>query len=886
MEIKTADNNFSHIFPLNLVSLKEFHSRTVVMYPTEMRLVTVFCLLLSINVYSQAVLSPALLIRESDADLTKTILSISVRQSNVFEHTYKNDIDIHAHLVAVNCFLVTLHHPDVLVHMQSDPNIVFIDLHRQAKPEAVLDFVNPAYNRITRARTAFPTLRGATRNASIKELNFDPANIDIVNRSFTTTVTPMAVEQHATNMAILVGGGGNSSYRALGVAPAVRFTASDFNNLFPDNAALFTGNDIYLQNHSYGVGVEKYYGNEAFAYDQQVSQLATMVHVFSTGNMGTFQSANGPYPNLTYGNLTGTFKQAKNVLVVTAVDSMLGVNTLNSRGPAYDGRVKPELTAYGQGGTSDAAAIVSGIVTLVQEKFDVMQGVLPDASMVKSILIATADDVGPAGIDFTYGYGSVNAYKALQLISDGQWATTNLTANDEVTIPINIPAAVAQIKIAVSWTDPAATPNAPVALVHDIDSQLEFGGNTYLPWVLSHYPLVDSLTALPKRKADHLNNAEYITLDHPVPGTYTLRLTSGSLANGSQSVSLAYWMDGDALFSWDFPLASDVVEGGSSNLLVWEAQPGQTGDLHVQLNGGDWTLVAPALLLDDYFYWDAPDTLARAQLKMQIGTTEVLSEEFLISPLIKMRTAFICADSLGLSWSAVNGATGYKMYTMGTQYLTATALTSDTIQVLSTVSSPYFTVAPMYNGVEGLKSETINYTLQGANCFLNAFSVLRLSGTQIHVQVRLSSAYQVNQVTLYKTTNTMTRELATFTAQNQILFDYDDTELIPGTMMYQAEIRFTNGKTILSDIISVPIEKVGGAILYPNPVTDDSDLNILTDGESKTFIILNASGQKLYEGEIEGIESSVDIVNLPTGLYFYQLRTEGKVTDAGRFVKY
>ncbi len=841
--------------------------------------------MLSVSAFGQNVLSPALLAGET-LDLKNTIFSISVKQPNVFKHNYQQRIDIHTHIDAANCFLVSLRKLETYEHMQRDSNIVFIDVHRQAKPEAVLDFVNPAYNRITSARASFPTLRGAAHNVSIKELNFDAANIDIVNRTFTTNVTPTSIDQHATNMAILLGGGGNSSYRALGVAPEVSFTASDFQNLFPDNASLFTDNDIYLQNHSYGVGVENYYGNEAFAYDQQVNQLPGLVHVFSAGNMGTFQSTSGPYPNLNFSNLTGTFKQSKNVLVVTAVDSTLGVNMLNSRGPAYDGRLKPELTAYGQGGTSDAAAIVSGIATLVQEKFEAMQGMLPETSMVKAILIATADDVGPSGIDFTFGYGSVNAYKALQLTADGQWAYANLSSYDEVTLPIVLPAGVSQIKIAVSWTDPAATPNAPVALVHDIDSQLELGADTYQPWVLSHYPTMDSLMALPRRKADHLNNVEYITLTDPVPGTYTLRLTSESLTTSSQSVAVAYWMDSDALFSWDFPRSTDVVEGGTATLLAWGAQAGETGDLHVQLNGGNWSLLAPALSLDDYFYWDAPDTLARAQLKMQIGTEELISEEFLISPLIKLRTAFICTDSVGISWAEVNGATGYKVFTMGTNYLSEISLTNDTLQVLSAISSPYFAVAPMFNDIEGLKSETIDYTLQGANCFLNAFSVLRLSGTQIHVQLRLSSSYQVSQVILYKTVNSLKRKLAIFTPQNQILFDYEDTELIPGTMMYQAEIRFTNGKTIVSDIINIPIENVDGAILFPNPVSDDSDLNILTNGESKIFIILNTAGQEMYHGEIEGVEFSVDIVNLPAGLYFYQLRTEGKVTDAGRFVKY
>ncbi|HEY5691554.1 MAG TPA: S8 family peptidase [Cyclobacteriaceae bacterium] len=857
------------------------------MYLAKQMFFAAFFALLGTMGYSQAVLSPALLAQEDSLEPTQTILSISVRDPRMFEQTYSAHLVIHKPLAAVNCFLVTMPAHSVFEQLKHDTNILFIDLlHRRVKPEAALDFVNPAFNRITQARTVFPLVRGAAHNISIKELSFDPNQIDIVNRTFTTPVSPSVQEQHATNMAILIGGGGNSSYRALGVAPQARLTSSDFQNLFPDEVDVFIGNRIYVQNHSYGAGIENYYGNEAFAYDQQASQQTSLMHIFSAGNKGTTGPTSGPYATLAYANLTGNFKQAKNVLVVTAVDSTLGVNALNSRGPAYDGRLKPELTAYGQGGTSDAAAIVSGIATLVQEKYEAMQAVLPATSLVKAVLIATAEDIGSAGIDFTYGYGSVNAYKALKLVDLGQYALANLTPNDAVSIPIKIPPGVAEIRIAICWTDPAALPNSSIALVNDIDSQLEFGTDIFLPWVLSTYPHIDSIEATPKRKADHLNTTEYITQSNPAPGTYTLKLSSGPLSTVSQSVSVAYWMTPDDLFSWDFPLSNDVMEGGASNLLVWEAQPGLTGDVYVQLNQGEWLLVAPSQSLDNYLYWETPDTLAHARLKMQIGSEAILSEEFLISPLIKLNTAFICTDSLGVSWNAVSAATEYKVYTMGTQYLAEANVTSETLKVFSPSGNLYYAVAPVLDGAEGLKSETINYTLQGASCFLNSFSAIRLTGTNIHIQLRLSSMYQISLVKIYKTVNSVTEVLTEYTP-NELLFDYDDSKLVPGTTMaYEAEITFNDGKTFRSDVIYVPIEKVDGAILYPNPVSDESDLNILSAGSNRIFMILDGSGRKVYEGKLQTIESSVDIINLPAGIYFYKLLTAGMVTDAGRFIKY
>jgi type VII secretion-associated serine protease mycosin len=59
-------------------------------------------------------------------------------------------------------------------------------------------------------------------------------------------------------------------------------------------------------------------------------------------------------------------------------------------------------------GTSDAAAIVSGVAALVRSKFPSMS-----AADVVVRLEATADDKGPPGRDSEYGYGIVDPVKAL-----------------------------------------------------------------------------------------------------------------------------------------------------------------------------------------------------------------------------------------------------------------------------------------------------------------------------------------------------------------------------------------------------------------------------------------------------------------------------------------
>ena len=521
----------------------------------------VFIFMFSIHLfgYSQERISQGL--REAlNQDLAPTVFSVSVKDTVLFIQQYASKVFILKRYRLAKVFSIRTSHKVVMKEMISDDNIVFIDNHRKAVEEGEYDYVNLGFNRISKAHHYFPDLLNATTRVSIKEQSFDPFNIDLINRSFKTSITPTVTSQHATTMAIRIAGSGNSSASGTGVAPAARITASDFENLLPDADQIFEDSDIHLQNHSYGVGIENYYGNEAVAYDQQVFQNPTLVHVFSVGNLGQSVPKEGVYKNLHQANLSGNFKQAKNVIVVNAVDTTFVVNTLNSRGPAYDGRLKPELTAFGQGGTSEAAAIVTGISALLQYTYQQVKNELPLASDIKAILIASADDKGPSGVDFTYGYGSVNAHKAIQLVALQHTSRLTLTSLEQTTFPIIVTSGVSELKVALVWTDVEALPNAKMAIVHDIDSHIQEGTNQYLPWVLSTVANSDSLAAPAKRKQDHLNTVEYFTIENPSAGQYQIVIQAPLLTTSSQTVSIAYWMEEQKTFQWDYPSGSNVLK--------------------------------------------------------------------------------------------------------------------------------------------------------------------------------------------------------------------------------------------------------------------------------------------------------------------------------------
>jgi Subtilase family len=838
--------------------------------------------------YGQQKFSPKfrhLSLRLSAHEMT---FSVCFRDSTRFYHDYKGGIEIINRYKPANVCTIRAGYDEVVNKFAGDPNILFVDIPGTATGESSLEHVNPGFNRITKLHHFFPGLDGNGISVSVKEKAFDTGDIDLTNRSFETAVSPAGTSQHATVIATLIAGAGNSSIKGRGVANGTQLTSSDFENLLPDPDEIFTGYGIHLQNHSYGVGIENYYGNEAMAYDQQVFANPELLHVFSAGNLGQIAPDDGTYKDINAANLSGTFKQAKNVLLVTAVDTTLMTNPMNSRGPAFDGRLKPELTAYGQGGTSDAAALVTGTSVVIQQTYEQENGNMPLASMVKAILIASADDIGPPGPDFVYGYGSLNAYRAVGLVRRHATAMVSLVSNDEKKIEVVIPSNTVQINAAVVWSDPPALPGSEKTLVHDIDAYLTDGTDAYLPWVLRSAANTDSLSFPAQRKKDTLNNVEYLTISDPAPGTYQLVIQAPELTTLSQQVSVAFWIEEASPFSWDYPSGSDILESKEKHVLFWDTHLGGLGRLDYQLNGGQWTVLQDKVDLSMPISWIPPDTLSPARLKMVVDNNEFLTDEFMISPALKVGVGFNCDSEFSLVWKPVAGAAGYEVYALGQQYMEKIATTENTSLTLAKSSgSEYFSVSPLFDNRAGLRSQTINYNAQGVFCYINFFNAERLDEKNIVVRLVLSTWLNIDHVVFSRLLNGVTEVLASFEPGSDLRLEYIDEDLYPGIMDYEAEISFTDGSSQKSEVSHVFIEDKRRAILFPNPVSGSPYINVLSKGGGLTLRVTDRIGKLLLEKELEEQLDYITIDHLSPGFYLYRLfDSGGSVIDAGKFVCY
>ena len=765
------------------------------------------------------------------------------------------------------------------------------EIPRTPKTEIVINTADPTLNRITTVRQRLPDLHGEGMRIVLKETLFDTTDVDLQFRYLPTRLAPATTAPHATIMATLIGGAGNSAPSGMGIAPRVMMGSSDFSRLLPDETACFSQYGIHTQNHSYGTGIENYYGMEAAAYDDQIYTTDTLLHVFSSGNIGNTAPASGLYNGLTgFANLSGTFKQAKNLLTVGGTDGANAVPALSSRGPAYDGRVKPEIVAYGEDGTSGAAALASGVSLLVQESYRNLQQRMPPASLVKAVLINSADDIGAPGVDFQSGFGALNAWQAVQTIREQRFSQGTVTNGNVYTQSLNIPSGISQAKITLCYTDPPAAVNSARALVNDLDLWLQdAAGNRYEPWVLSTAPLADSLNKSARHGRDSLNNVEQVTISLPAAGTYTIFVKGYRVTTTAQRFHLAWQLTPVQYFDWQYPSAGDALQTGKATPLRWQSSITGSGTISLSLdNGLSWQPVTTTTTIESgSSQWTPPETFGKAILKMETPSQSFLSAPFTLSPLPVMKAGFDCKDSAMLYWNSIPGASGYRVYAKNGPYLSSYIQQRDTIIVLQKqqANASYFAVSPLLpDGTEGLRSRGMDYHLQGLQCYILSFTADVTAGRHVQLGLKLGSTYKLKGITWERREGQQYVALGQAPVTNATVYTQQDERPLQGVIYYRAKLETTDGRFLYTDPVPVQVLTRDNFLLFPNPVT--STLFILSrDLQLRELRILDVQGRLLRRVVLSGILMDVGVAGLPAGHYWAQIYEGGQWVFTGKFIK-
>ena len=825
-------------------------------------------------------------------------VSVIVTDVEAFKKFLKTNIPtakIHFEYPLANALIVSATENNWLEKMVNCPLVQFIDQSQKIiKEELKVPGHNLSVNRINAAHADFPSISGKNITISIKENTFDGNDIDFRGRFIANSRSNNFLVSHSNLMATLIGGAGNTSALGQGVAYGSQLLSSGFNNLFPEPLAYFDSLNISVQNHSYGTSIENYYGTEGIAYDKLIEAKPTAMILFSAGNSGKQMANNGIYTSLpNYANLTGNFKMAKNILVVGSVDSFGVPDPLSSRGPAYDGRLKPDLVAFSPDGTSGATALVSGSAALVQQAIMDKQKISepPPSALVKAILLNSADDVGAEGIDFVTGYGNLNARRALETVVNGQFKEGNVKNAETWTTTLKIPRNIAQLKLTLVWLDPSVSANVQQALTHDLDLELEnkLTGEVFQPWVLNSRANLDSLKLLPTRQRDSLNNVEQITITQPTAGDYTISVIGKKVAT-SRPFYIVYQLDTAQTFKWTFPKTTDNVLAENETVLRWETtfKNANTVLKYKNTEGSTWVLI------DSFFNiekqngrWQVPNALETAQLCMDIEGHSFVSDTFFISKKINFNIAFNCTDSVGFFWTKLSDSIDYQLFTLGKQYLEPIKTLRDTFIVLKKrdFSTRYFTVSALLKKhFLGIKSPTPDYALQGVACYYETFFAdLKMDNT-IALSLTIASTYNLKKLIFERWENGQFKPLAEAQA-NALTYEIIDAKPQYGRNIYRVRIETRSNQSFLSEEASVFYLDNQDYVVFPNPITHSTPLSILSKNQEENvrFRLFDALGRLILEQKLNTLSLDLPMpVSLAAGIYFYRIEKSGKTITLGK----
>ena len=332
----------------------------------------------------------------------------------------------------------------------------------------------------------------------------------------------------------------------------------------------------------------------------------------------------------------------------------------------------------------------------------------------------------------------------------------------------------------------------------------------------------------------------------------------------------------------------DFAEGGNQNILRWDSFTGN-GDIEYSYASSlNWHPVASNVdLSKQYFYWNTPDTISQALLRMKIGNTYFYSDTFLITTLLNPRMGFICNDSLLVYWNRIQGINQYQVYHLGDKYMEPLLKVADTSVLISKKMLPgkFIAVAPVLPGaITAPKSYAFDYTLQGAGCFINAF-LADANGDNARLTLSIGTLYQVVSISFEKQTTPGFVTIFSPVLNNQLQYTYDYHPLSKGITYFRAKITLTNGQVIYSPLQAVFYVEPGKYLLLPVPVKRNNDISLYTttpDGE--IISVFDVMGRIVLQKEIQFTHEIITTSLLQPGEYFYRISKKGLKVYSGKLI--
>ena len=709
---------------------------------------------------------------------------------------------------------------------------------------------------------------------------------------------------HADGVAGILAGAGNLDPDMKGMASGSDMHVISYFDDFEENLISLDMNQnegVLVVNSSYSNGCNAGYTAITEIVDRHIFENPTLLHVFSAGNSNNQDCGYGAGNQ--WGNITGGHKQGKNVLATANVFENAVLAASSSRGPAHDGRIKPDITANGQnqnstdpfntyspfGGTSGAAPGVAGVSAQLHQGYrDLNGGETATAALIKATIMNTANDLGNIGPDFKFGWGHLNANRAYQLLKEERYEFSQIAQGDNNMHTLTVPAGAVEVRVMVYWNEQSAMLGTGKALVNDLDMVVTApDGSTYMPWVLDETPDPALLDLPATNGEDHLNNVEQVVFDNPMAGEYTIDITGFEVPFGPQEYYVVYEVITDEI-TVTYPIGGEGFEPATQERIRWDAY-GDAGQFLVEYTTDGGTTWQSITTLDGairMYLWDLPNE-THGSIKVRVsrdGSSDESDETFSMCGIPDgLEVLSFCSDDfMEVTWNAVNGATSYDLFYLGEKFMDSvgtTTLTTFDLPITDALSDHWFSVRAVGdNGLRGKKAIAVKYEGGLLNCNL----VNDVATTQILSPSSLAYALcdAFDQIISIEVENTSSTDQTALTLNYQINNEPVVTENYNNTLTvgevadytFAMPVTFaTSGTYELKTWSSIPNDEIGfndtitRTIIVSIGNLDVPDVTIVQGFDEETFpptdwFSSNPDGE-IGWGRAAGIIGSTDEVD-------------------------
>ncbi|MBK9075437.1 MAG: S8 family serine peptidase [Flavobacteriales bacterium] len=241
-----------------------------------------------------------------------------------------------------------------------------------------------------------PGLDGSGVTVVVNDDGFVGPHIDFKGRTSQDDVLGDLTGTHGDMCAGIVAGAGNIDPSTAGMAPGADLIIRQYDGDLPDTEILHQLSGAVIFSSSYSNGCNAGYTETTQRVDQEVVDNPSILQVFSAGNEG--QNDCGYGAGTGWGTISGGHKIGKHVIATANMTDTDQLVASSSRGPSADGRIKPDIAAFGNGhistapdngyltgsGTSAAAPGIAGTAALLYQAWRDQFGNDPPSALIKA----------------------------------------------------------------------------------------------------------------------------------------------------------------------------------------------------------------------------------------------------------------------------------------------------------------------------------------------------------------------------------------------------------------------------------------------------------------------------------------------------------------------